>query len=511
MSVDDEAVRADEEVVERITLTPDPAMIKSLGTHHTLESAMADLVDNSIDADATTVTIQFITGPGQLGGIVVVDNGKGMDAQTIDRAMRLGGQRAYAPGDLGHFGVGLKAAALGNANVLTVWSKQYGAVPVGRRLRKVDLARDYSCEVLSIDAAGRVLAHSLPSETGTVIVLSEITKGILGDSPVEFAIWLARAQEAVRQHLGLVYHRYLTNSRIAISTVEADSTGRLGSAIPVRAIDPFHYPTTGRPGYPIRLQTPTVAGVADVECHIWPARYDGNTEFRLLQRSGEDLQGFYVYRADRLLQIGGWNGVVTSNPIRRLARVKFDVDGLEGLVQLNPEKSGTQFAASLSSALQSASSGTADDATTFPEFIRAAEDAHTLSKKRQHRRKVVAQPGQGFTPELRQSIGSEHEYRLDEGPVDVKWRRLPTGRFFEIDRASRTLWLNLTYRDLFTPGHKGLNDAPLLKALMFLLTEEHFGGQVYRSTKKAEAETWQVVLGTAAEAERARRRSKGEL
>jgi len=499
------------DVVGHVTLTPDPAFIKSLGTHHTLESAMADLVDNSIDAGATKVTIQLLTTESRLSGIVVADDGAGMDDTTIERAMTLGGQRPYAPGDLGHFGVGLKAAALGNADVLTVWSRRYGSTPVGRRIRKFDLQRDYSCEVLSHDAARDALDFSLGgSASGTVVALSEIKAGIHSDSSAESAVWLATEETRIRQHLGLVYHRILAQDRITIEIVQLDAAGQLGSPAPVAPIDPFRYPATGAHGYPHVLHADASGVAVAVTCHIWPAQYDNNAEYRLLQKSGEELQGFYVYRADRLLQIGGWNNVTNTSATRRLARVAIDIDALGDLVQLNPEKNGTQFHPNLAQVINRASSEIGESGVTFAMFLKAAEEAHVQSKKRRHHRAPVVEPAQGFSPVVRNAIGTELEYRLDEEPVNVKWRRLPLGTFFEIDRPEHTLWLNLAYRDLLSPGRKGMNDAPLMKTLIFLLTQEHFTGVLYGVAKKDEALLWQKLLGAAAEEEAARRRRTKE-
>ncbi|EYR63016.1 histidine kinase [Actinotalea ferrariae CF5-4] len=499
-----------DEVVARLILTPDPAFVKSLGTHHTLESAMADLVDNSIDAHATTVTIRFVTRGGHLAGIIVVDDGDGMDADLADRAMRLGGQRDYAPGDLGHFGVGLKAAALGVANVLTVWSRRYGASAVGRRLSRVDMQRDYSCDVLSTQAAERSIEHALDGRAhGTVIALTELKHGVHGASPAEAAAWLTNAQQRVRHHLGLVYHRLLAANRVVVQTIQVDEHGNQGVATPVRPVDPFAYPLTGRPGFPKQLQAKASGVEVTVTCHIWPAKYENNTEFRLQQKSAEETQGFYVYRADRLLQVGGWNNVANASSLRKLARVSIDADGLDGLVQLNPEKSGTQFSTALAHALAQATSGVGNDAVSFEDYLNAAEDVLVQSKKRTHKRKPVVQPDRGFAEGVRRAIGEELDFHADEDPVEVRWKRLPTGTFFEIDRPLRTLWLNLLYRDLFSPGQKGLNDAPLVKALMFLLAQDHFAGTQYSSAKRDEAAVWQAVLGAAAEEEKARRNRGG--
>ncbi len=499
MSVRNEANQRSD-VIGHVIVTPDPAFIKSIGTHHTLESAMADLVDNSIDAGATKVTIKFLTADGHLTGIVVVDDGAGMDGPLIDRAMRLGGQRKYLPGELGHFGVGLKAAALGSADVLAVWSRKRSATPVGRRIRKVDLQKDYSCEVLSPEAAERALDGVA---SGTVVELSEVKAGVHGDSATESTVWLATVQHTIRQHLGLVYHRLLAHEKIAIDTVEIDEGWRPGSSTPVVPIDPFNYPITGKAGYPHTLRARADGTDVEIRCYIWPPRYTNNSEYRLLQRPAEELQGFYVYRADRLLQIGGWNNVTNPSPTRRLARVAIDVDSLDKLVQLNPEKSGTQFLPEMARAINRAKSS---KSITFPDFLTAAEDVHTASKKRRHRRARVVQPAQGFSPGVRKAIASELLFNTSEEPVSVKWRRMTLGKFFDIDREEQTLWLNLAYRDLFSPDHKGMNDAPMIKTLMFLLTQGHFTGVQYSAAKKDDAAVWQALLGAAAEQEASRQR-----
>ena len=115
-------VTASNDVVERIKLAPDAGLVKSLGANHTLESAIADLVDNSIDAGASRVSIRLLTRNDRLTQVEVLDNGKGMDAAAANAAMTIGHQREYVDGDLGHFGMGLKAASFGHSDVLTVWS-----------------------------------------------------------------------------------------------------------------------------------------------------------------------------------------------------------------------------------------------------------------------------------------------------------------------------------------------------------------------------------------------------
>src|SRR5262249_54399022 len=95
--------------------------------------SIADLVDNSIDATATKVLIRFVKSGGRLHSLYVADNGKGMDARTLRRAMQFGARREYDAKDLGLFGVGLKTASLSQAQILTVISRERTGMPVGRQ------------------------------------------------------------------------------------------------------------------------------------------------------------------------------------------------------------------------------------------------------------------------------------------------------------------------------------------------------------------------------------------
>ena len=161
------------DVARRITLAPDPRLVRSLGANHTLESAIADLVDNSIDAGASTVWVRLLTNDGRLVQVEVHDNGSGMDERTIDDAMTIGHQREYNAADLGHFGMGLKQAAFGNCDVLTVWSANSTLPPVGRRIKRVDYSTDFGCEVLT-EASAALHTQERKTLTGTRVGTSVV-------------------------------------------------------------------------------------------------------------------------------------------------------------------------------------------------------------------------------------------------------------------------------------------------------------------------------------------------
>lgn len=492
------------EVVDRVVLPPDPGLVESLGSNHTLDSALADLVDNSIDAKATVVRIRFLTQEHRLRTIVVMDNGIGMDAEQINAAMTIGRRREYPAGSLGNFGVGLKAAALGCAEVLTVWSHAAGAATVGRRLDRRSLANDFGCDVLATDAAtaqARLVDELFGARTGSTVVLDEVRRAYHGSSDLEAKTWLESTIDLVRIHLGCVFHRWIDKHAVRIDLEIVESTDDEESMpISIRAIDPFGYRATGHPGYPRVLTAPLDSSRSvDLECHIWPAKTDV-AGFRMGTKTGDHFQGFYVYRADRLLQIGSWDEAKTRQPERQLARVVIDDDSIVGTeITMTPEKRGIRFSPALLRAITKAVSP--DGSTTFDSYISHAEDIYRQSRRRSHRRKPTIRPDKGFAPKLRRAIGAELDFVQGVEPIDVRWQRLPEGEFLDVDYATHTVWLNSRYRDVLVPGRAGLNDAPLVKALVYLLTHDIFDGEFMGSRDRDNIALWKAVLGAAVQEE----------
>src|SRR4051794_24468712 len=87
-------------VGESVKLPPDPHFLDSLGGNHRLETAVADLVDNSIDAGARRVLIRFVVADHRVETFYVIDDGRGMTRPQIDAAMTVGAVREYGDSDL---------------------------------------------------------------------------------------------------------------------------------------------------------------------------------------------------------------------------------------------------------------------------------------------------------------------------------------------------------------------------------------------------------------------------
>ena len=103
-------------------LLPDPArMIEGLrDTGYEFVTAVADIIDNSIAAEATLVDVRINMDYRGNVRVCIADNGIGMDRDDLLNAMKYGSQRRDNPASLGKFGLGLKTASTAFCRRLSV-------------------------------------------------------------------------------------------------------------------------------------------------------------------------------------------------------------------------------------------------------------------------------------------------------------------------------------------------------------------------------------------------------
>lgn len=103
--------------------------MRSMG--YSFESAIADVIDNSISAGCSYVSLFFPTDSFQKQAVGILDDGCGLSREELFEAMCYGSSAAEAArseNDLGRFGLGLKAASLSQCRILTVVSMQDGDI-----------------------------------------------------------------------------------------------------------------------------------------------------------------------------------------------------------------------------------------------------------------------------------------------------------------------------------------------------------------------------------------------
>ena len=318
---------------------PNPAgtieALSALG--YTLEAAIADLVDNSIDADAGQVEVLF-QWDGTNSYVAVVDDGRGMSEVDLLQAMALSvkGPRAVREAsELGRFGMGLKTASFSHASVLTVWTRS------GYR----DSVRTWDLEQVVSSGEWRLLRGATPQarvvlnalehrvpESGTIVLWQSLRNLVPGESVTEeeaHANFLA-AIARVEDHLGMTFGRFVSGS----AAKQARPLKLLVNGQEVQAWDPFlmsNRDTLQRPvdhlqlnGHPIKVR-PFV---------LPPKRRLTDEQFRIAggPKGWVGQEGFYLYRNDRLIVAGGWLGLgFRSDEKHVLARIAVDIPAASDL------------------------------------------------------------------------------------------------------------------------------------------------------------------------------------
>ncbi len=493
--------QADIPVGNSIKLPPDPHITDAIGGNHRLETAVADLVDNSIDAGASRVLIRFVVADHRVQSFYLVDDGRGMTRDQIDSAMTMGGVRAYGDTELGHFGLGLKAASFSQADSMTVISVAEDSPAVGRRWLTSKASDSFECDIVGYGFCGRELNRPwafVSPPTGTIIRWDAIRAFPTGHDAAVASRFVQDATTRLQHYLGMVFHRFLEQRKIRIGIdVEDVSLAGTGPVVEVKPLDPFDYLRPGAGGYPKRLPVTVNGSVLTAVCHIWPGRSQ-LPQFRLPGSEPVHFQGLYFYRRDRLLQAGGWNNVEVQRRELQLARVAIDLDGdlvTSRVFRMNPEKSRVETGHEFSEALDRA---TADDGTTFQSYIETARQTFKQSNQRSRTRAQIVPLGRGVPPGLRRTVEQELQSLPGYDDIDLRWRNFDDDVFFDLDRDGSTIWLNSRYRSAVAgDGRANLNDAPLVKTLLFLLVENHFHGSWWGPKDRDNLQLWQTLLTAA--------------
>ena len=288
--------------------------------------AVADLVDNSIAARAHRVDIT-LSFDGESSWIRIADDGRGMDGGAITEAMRFGSHREYDTDDLGKFGLGLKTASISQCRRVTVASRtSKSRARVEVRQLDLDHVETYDAwEVLILGANDRPadVVEPLSKRPGTVVLWEDLDRILQYKTPT--GEWARRRlmslAEQLEEHLGMVFHRFLAGEvprrRLAITI----------NGAPVQPWDPFARDdpaTEVGPVQDIELNTSVGSGIVQVAPYVLPPKSSMSPESHR-RLSGPNnwnrQQGFYVYRANRLIQSGGWSYMRTADEHTKLARI----------------------------------------------------------------------------------------------------------------------------------------------------------------------------------------------
>ena len=304
---------------------------------YSIETAIADIIDNSIAAKASHVDINFF--PIGESYISILDDGFGMTESELIKAMQYGSKNPSeerASSDLGRYGLGMKTASLSQCRILTVISKASGSVSAAQwNLNHIDEQGTWSLIILDENELKAYPNYEKLAgySNGTLVVWQDLDKFGVGEEDMVSA--LKRKMDLVRDHLSLVFHRYLSGEQ---------GLKKLDIRMNERSIEPQDPFLIKKSTQLMDEEIIKVRGQSiKVKPYILP-HVSKLSQKELKALGGKDglrrQQGFYVYRNKRLLVWGDWFRLMRHGDLSKLARVQVDIpNSLDDLWTLDIKKS----------------------------------------------------------------------------------------------------------------------------------------------------------------------------
>ncbi|BBY28110.1 ATP-binding protein [Mycolicibacterium sediminis] len=295
-------------------------------------SAIADLVDNSITAEATEVNV-VIEFDGEASRVFISDNGRGMTLNGLTEAMRFGSRRRYGSGDLGRYGLGLKTASLSQGRCLTVVTRtSAGRRVIQTRQLDLDLIAEFDDWLIIEPARNEIVERArnlLEDGPGTVVIWENLDRVV----PMKNSAggWARRRFETLQQkaaeHLAMVFHKFLSGE-VGQGPLVITVNGQ--KLIPW---DPFaraEKATQELVEQVFEIEHGDASGVVTLRRYVLPGRDQFSSQAEFDRMSGplkwNRQQGLYIYRAGRLVQWGGWAAVRSIDEHTKLARASLEFD-----------------------------------------------------------------------------------------------------------------------------------------------------------------------------------------
>ena len=317
--------------MEDIILEPDPSRIMEglRDTGYDFNMAMADLVDNSIAAHASVIKVNINCLPNGEIKLYLADNGCGMTMEGLKNAMRYGSNRRADANSLGKFGLGLKTASTAFCRSLSLLSRGDDGI-----CNKVQWDLDEICKINKwkllqpeiTDDEMDLLDEVAQGGKGTLVIwekIDRLIKDYRTDGHRNKA--LQKIFDNLRFHFSLVYQRFFDESKTE-APIKLYLNGDL-----VSPWDPFclkEEQTTHTATQKVKAELPD-GGISSftLNAYVLPRKENfSSQEVYSNARINNDMQGFYIYRENRLLHYGDWGSIRRKDPHFSLARVELSFD-----------------------------------------------------------------------------------------------------------------------------------------------------------------------------------------
>jgi anti-sigma regulatory factor (Ser/Thr protein kinase) len=291
-------------------------------------AAVADLIDNSITAEAHQVKID-VQFEGDQSYVRISDNGKGMTRDQLLEAMRYGSDKDYEIDDLGKFGLGLKTASMSQCHKLTVVTKDAtGEINAFCwDLEHIEKADKWELIIPNKKEIERILNDHLVSGTGTVIFWQSLDRMLGQKHPYgeQSRKRISKMCRELEEYVTMVFHRFLAGE-VSNKTLVIFLNGNK-----LDPWDPFarnEVETKQLNPITFHLKHENTSGEVELTPYILPPKDKFSSINAFNRASGPNKwnsqQGFYFYRMDRLIQSGGWNHLRAADEHTKLARIAID-------------------------------------------------------------------------------------------------------------------------------------------------------------------------------------------
>ena len=286
---------------------------------YNLETAIADIIDNSISANAKNIYINRLWRGGK-SVITIKDDGEGMNGSEIIQAMRPGAQNPLSDRpetDLGRFGLGLKTASFSQCRKLSVLSKRKGYASV---YWAWDL--DYVSESKKWE-----LIQWMPEEfmneldnvqSGTLVVWTDLDRILppqTAETDENAKQKFSTSLDKVKKHVAMTFHRFIEDKAIKIFWCGHE----------IEAWNPFCPNENKRQLH----ADEAIYGGVKMKGYVLPHKNNFSSEQAYKKAEGINgypaMQGFYVYRGKRLLLAGDWLGLFRKEEHYKLVRIQIDL------------------------------------------------------------------------------------------------------------------------------------------------------------------------------------------
>ena len=332
MKTEDFNLALDLDQLDQFDNPPDPErVIEGLrDTGYDFNTAIADIVDNSIAANAATVDILVMMDPNCDVTVYIADDGTGMDMAELKNAMKYGSDKRPDPSSLGKFGLGLKTASTSFCRKLSLVSRGND-----NKIRKVQWDLDFVAQ------NGWKLKNLTPSEdeidllevttkgkTGTLVVWEQNDRILMRQykSVTAAKKALDKMVDELRFHLSAVYQRFIDTSFTDAPNVVISLNGK-----PIKPWDPF---CTKESETELLAQQKIAVTMPDgkdayfnLSAYAIPRTNTySSKEAEAEARVSTKYMGFYIYRENRLIHYGDWLNMFVKDPHDSLFRIEFSFD-----------------------------------------------------------------------------------------------------------------------------------------------------------------------------------------